>query len=419
MAFTRLASRIWLRSPTGRCRCYNTPSSTDAILRYKESIPIPYLWLRDNCQCPECLHPTTRQKLHRSTDVDPHIRPARNGIDYTSDGGVHITWQSGHRSQYSEDFLVRYSSPENLQTFHQDQRSVSWDVAKLQDGADLFLPYGQIKTPSGLLSAINQLTKYGLVFVTGVPTEKTSNEDCELRRLAESFGEIRKTFYGETWDVKNVRNSKNIAYTNINLDLHMDLLYFQHPPRFQILHCLRNHVRGGTSIFVDALHVASEMRKQHPDDFDTLAETLVPFHYVNDGHHLHHAHPTIELESAKSNNSDNDAPIAFINYSPPFQAPLPMDVPERFYISLKRFSDSLERGDVRFQYTLREGDAVLFDNRRILHARTSFTDSDESRSKETSIVSEDTPNRWLKGCYLEADAVLDRGRVLRKQLSQQ
>lgn len=64
------------------------------------------------------------------------------------------------------------------------------------------------------------------------------------------------------------------------------------------------------------------------------------------------------------------------------------------------------------EYTLREGDAVLFDNRRVLHARTAFTDKPldggEARQEQT--------NRWLKGCYLEADAILDRGRTLRTKL---
>ena len=70
----------------------------------------------------------------------------------------------------------------------------------------------------------------------------------------------------------------------------------------------------------------------------------------------------------------------------------------------------LEDPAVRYEYLLKEGDAVLFDNRRVLHARTAFTEREaESNDEET--------NRWLKGCYLEADAVLDRGRVLRTNLA--
>lgn len=65
---------------------------------------------------------------------------------------------------------------------------------------------------------------------------------------------------------------------------------------------------------------------------------------------------------------------------------------------------------MRFDYTLKEGDAVVFDNRRVLHARTAFHDGNDV---------EDQPevNRWLKGCYVEADSVLDRGRGLRTALN--
>lgn len=61
------------------------------------------------------------------------------------------------------------------------------------------------------------------------------------------------------------------------------------------------------------------------------------------------------------------------------------------------------------RYTLREGDAVLFDNRRVLHARTSFT-------SDGRVDADGEMDRWLKACYLEADTALDRGRVLRTKL---
>jgi alpha-ketoglutarate-dependent taurine dioxygenase len=68
---------------------------------------------------------------------------------------------------------------------------------------------------------------------------------------------------------------------------------------------------------------------------------------------------------------------------------------------------------MRFEYTLKEGDAVLFDNRRVLHARTAFADRERADTGQ-----EREANRWLKGCYFEADAVLDRGRVLRTKVEQ-
>ena len=180
--------------------------------------------------------------------------------------------------------------------------------------------------------------------------------------------------------------------------------YFQHPPRYQILHCLRNKVIGGTSIFVDSLHAARVLRETHPADFDILTKTPVSFHYINDGHHLHREHFTIELSSHTSE-------ISHINYSPPFQAPLPLSTPKEFFPALARFAELLNDPKNTYEYTLKEGDAVLFDNRRVLHARTAFYEKEGSEK-----VKDGVPNRWLKGCYLEADALVDRVRVLRTKL---
>ena len=206
----RLSTSSLRRSDAGRALVYNGHS-------------YPYLWLRDSCQCTQCLHPSTRQKLHRSSDVPLDVQPAKDGIQ-TIPEGLCVTWKTGHQSYYSSNFLERYASKHSVHAFHRDVDRVHWDVARLKQARDIFLPYASLDTPSGLLAAITQLTRYGLLFVTGMPTEKTSNEECELRGLGERFGELRRTFYGETWDVKNIKNSRNIAYTNVDLGLHMDLL---------------------------------------------------------------------------------------------------------------------------------------------------------------------------------------------------
>ncbi|KAG0696242.1 hypothetical protein DFH29DRAFT_211742 [Suillus ampliporus] len=377
----------------------------------------PHRWLRDACQCAACVHPSTSQKLHRTSDVPADVRPVPHGVTF-QDGGILVEWADNHKSFYEHSFLERYSSAPRLSSFHKDVQPVSWDASSISQAPDLFMTYEAIQKPAHLLSAITQLTRYGLLFLTGIPNTEHANETCELRTLANIFGELRETFYGDLWDVKNIRNSKNIAYTNLDLGMHMDLLYFQHPPRYQILHCLRNRVVGGASRFADGLHTAETLRKSHPTDFDILATTPVPFHYVNDGHHLHYEHPTIEVASlpaAVGPTTEISVPslpeIKHINYSPPFQAPLLLDsTPPAFYSALGRYADQLDDPLNTLEYTLREGDAVLFDNRRVLHARTSFTDDESSADAYAET------NRWLKGCYLEADAILDRGRVLRTKL---
>lgn len=146
------------------------------------------------------------------------------------------------------------------------------------------------------------------------------------------------------------------------------------------------------------------LREWKPEAFETLVSTPVAFHYINDGHHLHYSHPTIELARSLPGSSPYKLPIAHINYSPPFQAPLALSTPTSFYQAMGDFTRVLAKPELTFNYLLNEGDAVLFDNRRVLHARMAFRDK-EGGGGET--------NRWLKGCYLEADALLDRGRMLK------
>jgi gamma-butyrobetaine dioxygenase len=166
-------------------------------------------------------------------------------------------------------------------------------------------------------------------------------------------------------------------------------------------------VHGGTSLFVDAFAAASALRAAHPADFARLVATPVPFQYINDARHLHHARPTISLGPA-STSSDGEPHITAVSYSPPFQAPLPRDTPPAFYDALRRFAALNEAPTAVYTRQLSEGDAVIFDNRRILHGRTAF----EDRSEPEDVVGNE-PSRWLKGCYFEDDQMGSHGRVLR------
>ncbi|KAF9523807.1 gamma-butyrobetaine dioxygenase [Crepidotus variabilis] len=386
-----------------------------------DNVQLPYIWLRDSCQSPESIHPPTRQKLHRTSDIPLDIAPVEGptGVQVTQHG-LSIQWKDGRTSIYKKEWLERYSSPVKLERFHMDDRlrEESWTRVSISDMPALFQSYRDIKSSDESLGkGIDQLVKYGLLFIRNVPSEETSDNLCELKKVAERFSELRRTFYGLVWDVMAVKDSKNIAYTDLDLGLHMDLMYLVNPPRYQILHCLRNNVIGGISIFVDALHAAQVLRENYPYDFDLLTTTPVAFHYLNNGHHLHQERFTIQLASPKPGATHQE--ISHINYSPPFQAPLPISTPKEFYPALQRFAAILNDPKNTYQYTMKEGEAVLFDNRRVLHARTSFRNRTEEELKElgaTVRVKDGEPSRWLKGCYIGADALLDRVRVIKTRV---
>ncbi|KAJ8074522.1 hypothetical protein PM082_015423 [Marasmius tenuissimus] len=335
----------------------------------------PYVWLRDSCQSEQCIHPANTQKLHQTSDIPPDIRPT--AVKLEGEKGITVQWEDGHQSFFDKEFLNRHLSPETLAEFHKDASQKTWNKDQLT-ASDLFIQYDDVKTPSGLLRAMDQLWQYGLLF-------------------------IRPTFYGELWDVQHKADSReNIAYTDLKLVFHMDLMYFANPPRYQTLHCLRNRVEGGTSAFVDALHVAQQLKELSPSDYNILTKTPVPFQYVNGGRHYHQTRPTIQL-------SPTGDQIEYINYGPPFQAPLLRSTPIEFYHALREFEKCLQDSRNIYRYTLQEGDAVFFDNRRVFHARTAFRDRSQG-------VSHGSVSRWLKGCYFEEDIMWDRARSLKSKL---
>lgn len=205
-----------------------TKSANTLTIHSLNNAVFPYIWLRDSCQSNESIHPSTKQKLHRTSDVPLDIVPVDNesGIRIIKNG-LEILWRDGRKSIFDKQFLERYSTPASEAKFHWDDtlREESWTRNSISSLPSLFIPYQEVLfSDRGLVRAMEQLLRYGFLFMRGVPHEDTKDESCELKRLGERLGELRKTFYGLLWDVIDQKDSKNIAYTNLALGLHMDLL---------------------------------------------------------------------------------------------------------------------------------------------------------------------------------------------------
>ncbi|CAG8792194.1 2957_t:CDS:1, partial [Gigaspora rosea] len=181
--------------------------------------------------------------------------------------------------------------------------------------------------------------------------------------------------------------------------------YFESPTVLQFLHCLKNSVKGGSSLFADSFTAVQRFKSAYPADFLLLTQTPLTFHYINDGHHMHYNRPIIAMDQF------NDE--FYVNYAPPFQGPIESLLPQHpllyneendikifeFYKAYKRFSSFIEDDDLKFKVTLKPGELAIFANRRVLHGRTSF----DQQSAE----------RHLKGAYLDFCALKDKFRILK------
>ncbi|KAJ3277243.1 hypothetical protein HK104_003519 [Borealophlyctis nickersoniae] len=375
-----------------------TDSSSSAF----SSSTYHYVWLRDNCQCPSCVHPSNRQKLHSSADISTSAKPTSVKLLKT-DGveKVEVVWAPGslrkesgskawndaHTTTLEVEWLKRYGySADALKTRREALKPVLWDGATYKANKVPVAYDDFISSDAGLKVALEQLRDYGLSFIRGVPTN-----DKEVETVARRFGCVRETFYGTSWDVKSVPNAKNIAYTSLFLGLHMDLLYFEAPPGVQLLHCLKNSVKGGESVFVDSFKAVQILKDRYPEDYTTLTRVPVTFHYINDGHHMHFRRPTIVADDLNEHWR--------VYYAPPFQGPMQVDETdvEAFYRAFQRFNDILSDPALVYTTLLKEGDCVIFANRRTLHGRTEF-DAESGQ-------------RHLKGAYVDWDDFKDKLRV--------
>lgn len=202
-----------------------------------------------------------------------------------------------------------------------------------------------------------------------------------------------------------------------------DSSYFALPPRFQLLHALRNRVVGGESYFVDSFAAAQKLKVDRPDLYASLQRNVIEYEYDNDGHYLSFQHPVLPARDL-----DEPGLHTEINWSPPFQAP-PVQrainadgeatpaAEAEFYEACSEFQAVLEDPQFRHEFLLKEGECVLFDNQRVLHARTAFRDkTDEEIMRDGTICVPGESTRWLKGCYLDGSTVWDKLAVLNEQV---
>ncbi|KAK0744589.1 hypothetical protein B0T21DRAFT_344772 [Apiosordaria backusii] len=348
------------------------------------------LWLRDSCSCPKCLDPDSGQKTFSTTDLLDVPITKRENVRLQNDGSLEVIWEHDSLSNGESHRTILSASELNL-LYHNNNPRIQlqppiprtlWDNASFTDlvrtGA-CHIDYNDWRhNDEAFWTAFHQFTQTGLLFLTNVPQEEHS-----VISIANRIGPLQYTFYGWTWDVKSKPRAENVAYTNVFLGLHQDLMYHDPIPRLQLLHCLANSCEGGESLFSDGVHAALQLMNSDPEAYDILTKTDVPFGYDKGGHHYYATRKTIEADPTTG------APF-ITHWAPPFQTSFPArgkdDRLRRWRDAAEKFQKLLEKEENIYEVKMKPGECVIFDNSRVLHGRREF---------ETS-----TGSRWLKGTYV-------------------
>ena len=343
----------------------------------------PLVWLRDNCDCPRCLHPDTQERTFDLLTVPETLRVASAGL--TGQGTVMVLWgDDGHASKYESDWLRSYAF-DALADGAARPEIVLWDSA-LSGGIPRF-DYGAIMdSEEGLGAWLTALLSHGIAMVSDTP-----RRDREVLRVAERIAYARRSNFGEHFEVRADRNPINNAYTALKLQNHTDLCNLERPPGYQFLHCLENAAMGGESTLVDGFCAADALRRTDTDAFNRLSTTPLLFRYHDTECDLRFRGPVISLDEGGRLEQ-----VRF-NFGLFGAQSLPADQMTAVYSAYRKYAQLVRDDRYQIRFKLVPGDLLTFDNWRVLHGRQAYQPS--------------TGSRHLQGCYVDRDEVLSRLRM--------
>ncbi|MER7767710.1 TauD/TfdA family dioxygenase [Kitasatospora sp. NPDC096140] len=333
--------------------------------------PSPY-WLRDNCPCAECRDPRNGQKLFQINDLPEDLTIAAST---ESDGRLEVLWSDGHRSRYPLDWLAEEDEGDG----RTEQGKRLWAAADFARG----IPEAEWETyltdPAEQAAVLAAVRRSGFAVLRGVPAVER-----QVLRVAESFGYVRVTNYGELFDVRVEPDPNNLAFTSAAIAPHTDNPYRDPVPTLQLLHCLENSATGGDSGLVDGFKAAAVLRAEAPADFETLTRTPVPFVFRDRRTELRADRPLIDVDALGRIREVrfNNRSIGTLRGSG--------EQLSAFYAAYRRFAAITLRPELQLTFRLGPGDCLVFDNTRLLHARTAFRQDG---------------HRHLQGCYADLDSL--------------
>eukprot|EP00401_Gymnodinium_catenatum_P038207 CAMPEP_0117488900 /NCGR_PEP_ID=MMETSP0784-20121206/16753_1 /TAXON_ID=39447 /ORGANISM="" /LENGTH=721 /DNA_ID=CAMNT_0005283601 /DNA_START=87 /DNA_END=2252 /DNA_ORIENTATION=- len=355
------------------------------------------MWLRERCQSDSSIHSESRQPL-----VGPHALPndiLLAGARVHRQDHVCVTFQDGHVSTFSlprlrREFSDFWHTTVQMSKYDSPQKAL-WKASDFELAT--FKHTEVLQDEARQLEMVHALLSKGAILVEGAP-----RKDGEVARFGQTLSSIRSTQWGFIFNVRTEadQGKHDVAYTNMSIDLHVDGPYSDPVPDFQLLHAIEHCTCpdgkspcDGCSVMnylVDGAFVAEKLREEHPEDFKLLAEVTVRFeNNGGDGSTgLVNFGKIIELEG------DLQSSVRAINFSTKsgmYAPPLDASVLDRFFKARRRFSEMLHHENHAVSLQLRPGDILLFDNRRVLHARSAIQPGDGFR--------------WLQGCYVHREGL--------------
>ena len=341
-------------------------------------------WFRERVNGESFIDEGTQQRLFDPTKLENDIKI--NSLNL-SDQFLEITFNDGTYTKFViQNILREFDNEDEIKKI----KRVEWDSSFINfknfEFEDNFF------NEKVMYDALIDFYKFGFVIFKNVPTK-----DNFITKFANSVGSIRRTNFGEYFNVKSKPNPNDLAYTSIALAPHTDNPYRNPVPCIQMLHCIENEVSGGLSTLVDGYTVTEKLKKNFRDYYNILTEVKVRFQFIDQSVILEDWAEMIQL--------NEKGEFKQVRFSPrlDFVPLMEKNKLELFYSARKKISELYNSDQYRVEFKLNPGDLLMMDNYRLLHGRTSY-DANQG-------------NRFLQGCYIDYDSTEGKLKHLKRKFN--
>ena len=233
-----------------------------------------------------------------------------------------------------------------------------------------------------LLKLYDSVRSHGICLLRNVPATAQATEE-----IAGLISFIRETHYGRVFEIISTPNPTVIANAPVPLRPHTDENFREPPPGIMVFHSIKaSEDGGGSSVMTDGFKLAEDFKKEYPEGYDLLSRVPIPHRRFIDGVGLRAEAPVIGL--------DYFGNIREFRLNERTMGPidLPDELVKPVYDALSRLFELSYDGKYHMHHLLMDGEALVFDNARVLHARTGFNGNRHVRL--THVGSDEFYSRW-------------------------
>ena len=334
-----------------------------------------YFWLRSACHCDACGDSYTGHRRLHPSDVPVDIEP--QSIEEAADH-LGIDWPDGHASTYAWEWLRDFAYDDPARDWSPSLWDGSLDPAQISHNLEAVQA-----SQSDYLAFLRTLRDYGIAVIR-------AQDAIGIEAMAGLIGQLATAAYSPVFELKPQKTAHTLGNSTQVVPPHTDESYLHTPTGVLVLYCIQPASDGGESVMVDGFSIAEQLRAKDPDAFDVLSRVPMANHRIVPDAGLEHR------TRCRALNVDERGRLVGFRFHPRSMAPIdtPGDLAKQLHQANAELCRLMFDEGNQLEFQLEAGDAVFFDNHRVMHSRQGFSDLD--RHLQICNVSRETFHQKLR-----------------------